>query len=287
MAVWLVASSAAAQESARELFERGTAAYHVADYESAISAWERAYALDPRPLLQFNLSQAYERVGRLADAVHALETYLDTAPADDPPRATAVARLASMRERLARTGVVVHANVDGAIVLIDGEERARTPRPDPIPVAPGTHSLVVRSPGYREHRAEIAVSGGNVAEVEAQLEPLEAGAGDEGGHTGRAGAWTLVGGGGAILVTGAVLGGVALGKAHDAQFRDDATARSARRLAHAGDALMAVGAAAAVGGIVWAVLAGRGDDEDGEQARVRIAPSFGLGELGLSAAGRF
>jgi tetratricopeptide (TPR) repeat protein len=283
LAITLIASVASAEESARELFERGTDAYHIADYDGAIAAWERAYELDPRPLLQYNLSQAYERAGRLEDAVGALETYLQIAPADDAARATATARLATMRERLSRTGVIVRSNVDGAAVIIDGEERARTPRPDPIPLAPGTHSLVVRAEGYEPHRAEIAVTGGRVVEVDATLQAI----GGTSEHPSRVGAWALVGGGGAVLVTGAILGGLALGKAHDAQFRDDDTAESARTFARTGDVLMGVGAAATVGGILWAVLAGRHDDAGDGQARLRLAPSVGFGELGLSATGRF
>jgi tetratricopeptide (TPR) repeat protein len=284
LAVTFFASAASAQESARELFERGTAAYHIADYDGAIAAWERAYALDPRPLLQYNLSQAYERAGRLEDAVDALETYLEIAPDDDAARATATARLATMRERLSRTGVVVRSNVDGAVVIIDGEERARTPRPDPIPLAPGTHSLVVRAAGYEVHRTEIAVTGGRVVEVDAELQSTEALATD---GSSRAGAWALVGGGGAVLITGAVLGGVGLGKANDAQFRDDDTADSARTFARTGDVLIGVGAAATLGGILWALLAGRDDEAGDGQARLRLAPSVGSGELGLSATGRF
>ena len=56
-----VASTASAQE-ARELFTQGQAAYETGDYETAVSSWERAYELDPRPLLQYNLAQAYERL---------------------------------------------------------------------------------------------------------------------------------------------------------------------------------------------------------------------------------
>ena len=48
---------------AREAFRRGQAAYSAGNYDQAVREWQGAYKVDPRPLIQFNLSQAYERMG--------------------------------------------------------------------------------------------------------------------------------------------------------------------------------------------------------------------------------
>ncbi len=252
----------------------------------AFPSWERAYALDPRPLLELNLSQAYERLGRLEEAVTALERYLETAPASDPPRTSAQARLATMRARLERTAIVVRTEAEGAVVLVDGEERARTPRRDPIPVAPGTHVVEVRLAQYAPFRAEVAVAPGAVTDVDVTLER-----GDSDDHAigarGRrpAAAWALLGGGGAVAITGGVLGVVGLGRARDAEFRDGDDAESARAVGLAGDVLLGIGAAAAVSGLVWALVAGPGDTADG--VSVRVAPAASHHALCLTITGSF
>ena len=139
-------------QSARELFESGRASYRVGDYEVAIEKWSKAYELDPQPLLQYNLGQAYERLGRLEEAIAATESYLaDTSP-DDPNRGDAVGRHATMTRRLEQTAIVVRSDVEGAIIEIDGEYKARTPRVDPIRVKPGQHTVIVRHGDLGEFR---------------------------------------------------------------------------------------------------------------------------------------
>src|ERR1051325_5634913 len=67
---------AATAEDAKERFKRGEAAYQKGSYDLAISEWEAAYAADPRPRIQYNLYQAYERLGQLSNASQALQRYL-------------------------------------------------------------------------------------------------------------------------------------------------------------------------------------------------------------------
>ena len=89
-----LAAPAAAQDDARQLFTQGQAAYETGDYDTAVRLWLRAYELDPRPLLQYNLAQAYERLGQLDAAVRAYPGYADAPPGDDQRPKNARARLA-------------------------------------------------------------------------------------------------------------------------------------------------------------------------------------------------
>ena len=158
-------TTAAPPADARELFRRGEAAYSAGNYELAIREWNNAYSVDPRPRIQFNLSQAYERLGQLEQAMDALKKFLDSGDPDDPMYSDANARLSALQQRLALTGVVVSGGHEGGAIIVDEKDWGRTPRPDKIPVAPGGHVLVVRWPNQPEFRTNIQVPAGQVIEV--------------------------------------------------------------------------------------------------------------------------
>ncbi|MEM9863222.1 MAG: PEGA domain-containing protein [Myxococcota bacterium] len=67
--------------------------------------------------------------------------------------------------------IVVNANVDGATVLVDGEDRGAPPVVVPD-ATQGTHAIIVRAPGYQEHRQTCAVAPGQDCVVDAELEPV-------------------------------------------------------------------------------------------------------------------
>ncbi|HEX6240232.1 MAG TPA: tetratricopeptide repeat protein [Polyangiales bacterium] len=165
-------SGAATANEAKEAFRRGEAAYSAGNYEVAIREWNNAFQADPRPRIQFNLSQAYERLGHLEDAIRALETFLNSGDPDDPTYSDANARLVALRQRLASTGVVVNGGSDGGQILVDDKDWGRTPRPDKITVSPGNHQITIRWPNGGEFRTSVFVPAGQVAEVHV---PAEAG----------------------------------------------------------------------------------------------------------------
>jgi hypothetical protein len=205
---------------AREAFRRGEAAYSAGNYEVAIREWKSAFQTDPRPRIQFNLSQAYERMGQLENAIHALETFLDSGDPDDPTYSDANARLVALRQRLESTGVVVKGGAEGGLILVDDKDWGRTPRPDKITVAPGSHVILVRWPDGSEFRTSIFVPAGQSVEVTV---PAEGGAKTASGPTVSGAAqpgappkdrrvlWYSLGGGAAAVGLGlAVYGAVRL-----------------------------------------------------------------------------
>jgi hypothetical protein len=151
---------------AREAFRRGEAAYSAGNYEMAIREWTNAYTADPRPRIQFNLSQAYERTGELENAMAALKKFLESADPDDPMYSDANARLSALQQRVASTGVLVRGGAEGGLILVDEQDWGRTPRPDKITVKPGSHVIVVRWPGQPDFRTNVVVSAGQVVEVQ-------------------------------------------------------------------------------------------------------------------------
>jgi hypothetical protein len=281
--LWLVALPLAAQgegDGAREKFMRGQRAYQQGDYDQAIAEWQAAYELDARPLILYNLSQAYERNGKLPEAVQALEQYLEQADPDDPNMDVGRARVSTLRERLAKTSIRVVDAPEGASIFVDGKPWGRTPRPDPIPVEPGSHVVVVRLAGHQDFRATVGVPAGQSVEVAPEMEVGAAGK--------RSIAPYIVGGAGAAMVlVAAITGGIALSKAKGADTADSDAADSARSMARVADVLGIMGGAAIGAGIVWWILDRRKHRTGKEEAAVSVTPVFSPGGAGASATVRF
>jgi tetratricopeptide (TPR) repeat protein len=89
---------AAADVRARELFQKGDAAYAEGRYEEAHQFFLEAYDLSGRPQLLYNVSNALERLGRYAEAIEALEKYLASGKARDPE--IVQKRLANLKKRV-------------------------------------------------------------------------------------------------------------------------------------------------------------------------------------------
>lgn len=286
LAFALVSASAAAQAGggdARTMFQRGQTAYAQGDYDTAIDQWSRAYELDPRPLLQFNLSQAHERLGNLPLAIAALERYLEGADANDEHQADARARLSALRERLGRTSIHVVGGPEGAILTIDDEDRGRTPRPDPIAVSPGSHRVVVRAPGYEEFTSTVAVSAGQSVEVAVSMAAI-ATAEETSGELPIV-PIILFSTGGAALIAGAVMGGIALSDAQNAPSRTSPEADAARGLALGADITMGIGVAAAAAGLIVLLVSDSGSSEQPEA--VSVVPWGSEHSFGVAARARF
>lgn len=150
---------------AREHFQRGESAYKRGDYDSAIKEWQTAYEAAQKPRIMYNLALVYERLGRLADAISSLKLYVDSSDSDDAAHSDAVARLASLQQRIALTGIRVVGGIEGSTIFVDDRDWGRTPRPDKIFVKPGTHKVVVKHQGYRDFVSSVVVPAGQVAEV--------------------------------------------------------------------------------------------------------------------------
>ncbi len=285
LALMLVSAVASAQAGdARTLFQRGQTAYAQGDYDSAIEQWSRAYELDPRPLLQFNLSQAHERLGQLPEAITALERYLDSADPNDEHQADARARLSALRERLGRTSIRVVGGPEGATITIDDEDRGRTPRPDPIAIAPGSHRVVVRAAGYEEFTSTVVVSAGQSVEVPVSMAAVASA--DSSSDELPVVPIVLFSAGGAALIAGAVMGGVALSDAQNVTSRTSSEADAARGLALAADITMGVGVAAAAVGLIVLLVSDSGGSEQPSET-VSIVPWGTTAGFGVTARTRF
>jgi hypothetical protein len=244
-----------ATERAREHFARGQTAYGQGDLELAIREWNAAYELDARPRIQYNLSQAYERLGRLTEALTALEHYIESADPQDMHQADARARRGAIRERLDQTGIRVVGGPEGASIVVDEDEWGRTPRPDPIRVTPGSHRVRVTLPGYEDFTAVVAVTAGQ--QVEVQVEMVEAAS-----------------------------SGTSVVPAPDPDAPRTESSPSVLPFVVMGAGAFGVGVAALGAGLVLLLLDGD-DDAGGERAAVSFTPVLGARGAGAAVAAEF
>jgi hypothetical protein len=118
---------------ARSHHDRGVTEYNLGRFDSAIREFERAYELDPDPILLFNLAQAHRRAGHDARAVFTYKRYLDMDPG---------ARYADeARQRIAELG-------------------ARRPSPPPPPPPPLPARPVPVAAGVQRGGVELSIGAG-------------------------------------------------------------------------------------------------------------------------------
>jgi hypothetical protein len=94
----LAAAQDADDDQARLHFDVAAGYYERGEYESALHEFRSAYQLSRRPELQYNLALCYQQLGRLDEAITALERYLSEVT-DIENRANLEVRLANLRER--------------------------------------------------------------------------------------------------------------------------------------------------------------------------------------------
>ena len=222
---------------AKEAFDLGTRAYADGEFETALASFRRAYELTGSPDLLYNIATVSDRMRRDADALQAYEGYLEARPKSSD-REHVESRIAVLREAIeARRRAELEAEIEARNAAVEAAARVKAERPLTQYVGPGP------------------------------------------------GPWITIGAGSAALVTGAVF--VGLGQ-RDQKKVESAPAGSSYSLVQemadrgpkrtkAGAALMAVGGAGIIGGLIWQLTGGH--DE--------AIPEVSIGLTGLSVKGTF
>ena len=71
--------------AAREAFSEGSRLFDVGEYGKALDSFKRAYLLDAKPGLLFNIASCHRKLGHRDEAIEFYERYLDKVP-DGPDR---------------------------------------------------------------------------------------------------------------------------------------------------------------------------------------------------------
>jgi tetratricopeptide (TPR) repeat protein len=82
LCVALVSATAVADDKAKakQLYDEGLRHYQVAEYKQAIDSWKEAYLISKKPLLLFNIGQAYRLSGDCKTAQTFYDNYTEAEP---------------------------------------------------------------------------------------------------------------------------------------------------------------------------------------------------------------
>lgn len=81
-----------------QLATAGANAYRAEDFDTAIRAFKKAYAIEPVPNLLYNIAKAYERQEKYPEAVEYYQKFVVAPEVDSSARKAAMERIDSLRE---------------------------------------------------------------------------------------------------------------------------------------------------------------------------------------------
>jgi tetratricopeptide (TPR) repeat protein len=288
--------------AARDAYGRGQSAFESGDYETALAAFLEAYEAVPNPIVLVSIANSQERLGDVQAAIDTLEQYLEER-ADAPDREAIEQRLEDLRTRPAT--LVISSTPTGAAITIDGEPSDEV-TPAEVEVPAGEHTIAIALEGYEESSEVVTVATGERYEHAPVLTEAVP-AGDEFGEEGEgdeyeeeeeevveeeeegvsAGVWVASAIAGVGLITGTVLGFLALSE--QSEFDDmPATDVADRGETYAlfADVALGVALASAITAVVLYLTNSDDDDDeddDEESASLTVAPAVGTHGGGVAA----
>jgi hypothetical protein len=308
--------SAADQGAAQVLFDEGRKLMDAKSYGEACGRFEGSQRLDPQPGTQFNLAACYEKLGRLASAWF---TYQEAAVASaaigrEGWAQKAKDKAAALDPRVPKLTILAIAPIPGFEVHRDGAPVASGALGVALPLDPGEHVVDATAPKKNKWQQKITITEGQRLEV--KIPPLTDEAGEEpppppprplppapdtGSSSGtglRIGGFVALGVGGASLVVGSILGGMAAGKKNDAALYcnpDLSICRSqgadlmasARTEAAVSTAMFVIAGLGVAAGITLIVLAPKGSSAAAPAPSARLGIGSPGSLMGLSLSGSF
>jgi tetratricopeptide (TPR) repeat protein len=253
-------------EEARNLFQAGAIAFDQGRFVNALEHFERAYTLSKRPQLLFNIGVVADRLRQDARALQAFEQYMELVP-DGAEAANVRARIAVLRKTIEERRSAEPPPEASGEAGAQGAQPGAGPQVAPPPAAP--------APAAPPARPAMDPPAQGVAPAASERDAAQ----DRAGGGSAVVPWVLVGAGAAVAVTGGVL--LALGQSRRGKIEDAAVGSAWDEVAQyddadtftgVGAALLGVGVAGAVIGVVL-LAGGEGDGGERASASVQLGPS--------------
>ena len=159
-----------ARDRARDAFAQGQELYRAGDYAAALAAFQSAQAAGPKPATEYNIGRCYERLGQLADAVVAYESYLTDAP-DAPDHETVKAHVAELKGQ-APPEAHLRVAVEPLNASVAVDQAASEPAPIDKLLPPGRHLVLAELNGYTPIRREVELLAGTSLQLDLTLQPV-------------------------------------------------------------------------------------------------------------------
>lgn len=170
--------SDADREKAVQFYEEAVQLYKEGKTVESARKLEEAYALDPNPVLAYNIGKAYDDAARFEPAKKWYREALAGQLAEEERRkatkaleriekteAELAAKVEEMQPSDAR--LQVSSNADGAIVFIDGKQAGETPYSKVI--NPGSYTVRVEAEGREPYSEVVEMAAGDTILVRAAL----------------------------------------------------------------------------------------------------------------------
>lgn len=303
----LVSTSTAARaeaDSASAHFERGVGFTKDKDYVAAMVEFKKAYALDPAPLVLFNIGQTANELKDYAGALRAYEQYLadGAAEIDEERRKKVQSLIDDLRGKTANIGIEV--NAAGASVAVDDVDVGLTPLSQPVLMNAGRRKISITKSGYEPLTRFVEIAGTEEKQLSFEIVSLSGGAAASppGGtasstpeleHT----PWPWVGlaaTAGVAVATG-VVGGLTVSKHSDyedalatvptSRDRIEEARSAAQSMAIATDVLLGVTiAGAGLTALAFGLDYGRSSEAPAGEPQVSVNTLVGPGFLGIAGA---
>lgn len=163
--VLLASSDALAEPTAAErslaaaLFDQGRTLMNDGKLDEACAKLTESQRLDPGGGTLLNLALCHEKQGKIATAWTEFREARALAKRDNRPdrESAADGEIAKLEPQLFKISIVVapDVKVPGLVVEIDGAPFPEAGWGTPFPVDPGTRSILVKAPGYKEWKGSV------------------------------------------------------------------------------------------------------------------------------------
>lgn len=155
--------------TAEALFRSGREASKRGDHELACQRYRESYRLDAAPGTLLNIGDCEEALHHLANAWESYLHVVESLPAGDDRMALVKERIAALDARLPRLTLRLRALDSSTTVLRDGALLGVGAFGVELPVDPGEHRIVVRSPNRRSREYVVHLAEGDHLSLD--LEP--------------------------------------------------------------------------------------------------------------------
>lgn len=122
--LFFIATAHATPSKAARWFQKGKTAYHNLRYMEAANAFQKAYKLDPRPFLLYNIALCHEKLGNIKIALEYYHRYLQVTPSE---REILEPHIRSLQKIIAPAVLYLRGGIEGSDVWLDGTWVGRLP----------------------------------------------------------------------------------------------------------------------------------------------------------------
>jgi len=163
--------SEAQKQHAKELYQKGVAAYRAGQFSDAIDKLLDADRVMPNAAFSYNIALAYQAMGDERSALRWLRGYLRQSTKKDEKAAEKVRVLEAELQAKGIQQVTVLSKPGGATLRIDGSVLGLTPFTTEI--VPGSHYVTLTLDGYKTVQKSLELRPERSVDVDITLEPVE------------------------------------------------------------------------------------------------------------------